>query len=68
MSTDPVAHLPERQLLRPDEAAAWLGISRDTFDERVLPRLRVVHLGRLRLIPVAELEGWIDREARRDEA
>jgi hypothetical protein len=35
------------------------------FYERVLPELRTILVGRIRLVPVAELERWADREARR---
>jgi hypothetical protein len=47
------------------EAAVSIGCSRDFFDEHVLPELRVVRRGRKVLIPVAELERWLDREAAR---
>ena len=52
-----------RIALRPDEAAVALGLGRTTFYERVMPQLRVVYLGRARLIPVAELERWVEKEA-----
>ena len=45
-----------RLALTPDEAAASLGVSRSFFYEHVLPDLRVIRLGRKRLIPVRELE------------
>ena len=49
----------------PDQAAALLGISRYSFDLHVRPELRVVRLGRRILVPVAELERWLDRRAAR---
>jgi excisionase family DNA binding protein len=52
-----------RLALSPDEAAAALGISRDHFDKHVQHELRVVRRGRRRLVPVRELERWLDREA-----
>jgi hypothetical protein len=52
-----------RLALRPEEAAASIGISRDAFDQHVLPELKVVRRGRLRLIAVRELERWLDRSA-----
>ena len=58
-SQAPVARLA----LAPNEAAAALGVSRDFFDEHVLPELRIVRRGRRRLVPVRELERWLDREA-----
>jgi hypothetical protein len=52
-----------RLALRPDEAADAVGLGRTAFYEQVLPELRVVYLGRARLIPVAELERWLERQA-----
>ena len=49
----------------PEEAAELLGIARSTFYQRVLPELRVVDLGRRRLVPVRELERWIEKNAAR---
>lgn len=52
-----------RLALSVDEAAASLGIHRDTFDARVLPRLKTVPVGRRRLVPVAELERYLKERA-----
>ena len=46
-----------------EEAAATLSLSRDTFERHVVPRLRVVRVGRRLLVPVRELEQWLDQEA-----
>ncbi len=54
-----------RLALSPDEAAAALGVSRDFFDGHVLPELRVVRRGRRRLIPLRELERWLEQAASR---
>ena len=56
---------PRRLALSPEEAAKALGISRDTLDRYVRPELRLVRLGRLVLIPITELERWLDRSAAR---
>jgi hypothetical protein len=40
------------------EAAASLGISIDSFERHVQPELRIIRRGRMRLIPVVELERW----------
>jgi len=40
-----------------------LSISRDLFDKHVSHQLRIVRLGRRKLIPVRELERWLEREA-----
>ena len=46
-----------------EEAAATLSLSRDTFERHVVPQLRVVRVGRRLLVPVLELEQWLDQEA-----
>jgi excisionase family DNA binding protein len=58
-----VDSLPGRLALSPDEAAAALGVSRDFFDAHVGPGLRIVRLGRRRLVPVSELVAFLEREA-----
>jgi hypothetical protein len=56
--------LPSSRLaLTPVEAAATIGVSRDFFDEHVLPELRVVRRGRKVLVSVRELERWLDEQA-----
>jgi hypothetical protein len=47
-----------RVTLTKREAAAALGISVDSFERHVQPDLRVVRRGRMRLIPLRELERW----------
>lgn len=54
-----------RLSLTPNEAAAALGISRDSFDRYVRAEVRLVRRGRLVLVPVTELKRWLDREAAR---
>ena len=66
ISTDRRVRRPVVRLaLRPEEAAEALGVGRSFFYEQVLPEVRVVYRGRVRLVPVAELERWLDREAAR---
>jgi excisionase family DNA binding protein len=48
-----------------DEAAEALGCSRDYFDEHVRPEIRTVRRGRRILVPVKELERWLERSASR---
>jgi len=52
-----------RLTLSPQEAADVLGVSRDYFDAHVKPELRVIRRGRLVLVPVRELERWVDVNA-----
>lgn len=54
---------PPRLALSVPEAAASIGVSRDSFDKYVLPDVRVIRRGRLVLVPVRELERWLRREA-----
>jgi hypothetical protein len=51
-----------RLALSPSEAAASVGVSLDFFDEHVRPELRIVRRGRRVLVPIRELERWLDRE------
>jgi excisionase family DNA binding protein len=60
----PKAPVP-RLALSLSEAAASLGVSADYFSEHVAGELRWVRRGRLRLVAVAELDRWLDREAAR---
>jgi hypothetical protein len=55
--------VPPRLALRPDEAADAIGVSRALFYRDVLPHLRRVYLGRVRVVPVVELERWLEKEA-----
>jgi len=49
-----------------DEACAALGISWDLWNEHVAPEVRLVRLGRRRLVPVAELQRWLAEHAELD--
>jgi hypothetical protein len=56
---------PARLALRPEEAAAALGMGRTAFDEYVAPELRWVRKGRVKLVAVRELEAFLERNAAR---
>jgi len=56
---------PVRMAYTKPEAAVALGVSVDTLERHVMAELRVVRRGRLVLIPVRELERWLDRNAAR---
>ena len=53
----------DRVTLTRPEAAAALGISVDSFERHVQPDLRLIRRGRIRLVPLAELERWAERSA-----
>jgi hypothetical protein len=59
-----VAPVPRVALTR-DEAAAALGMSLDSFERHVQPELRIIRRGKLRLVPVPELERWAAAAAER---
>jgi hypothetical protein len=50
---------------RKPDAARLLSMSVDHFERYVMPDLRVLRSGRLVLIPQAELERWVERNAAR---
>lgn len=61
MAARPVPRLS----LTPDEAALALGVGRTFFYEQVLPEVRTVRRGRKALVPVSELNRWLERNASR---
>ncbi len=64
-SVEVTAVRPPRLALSPEEAAEALGVGRSFFYEHVLPDLRVVRVGRRRLVPVKSIEAYLDRNAAR---
>jgi hypothetical protein len=58
------APIPRLALTR-EEAAAAIGMSLDSFERHVQPTLRLCRLGRMRLVPIRELERWLDENAER---
>lgn len=45
------------------EAGAALAMSVDSFERHCQPHLRLVRIGRMRLVPVAELDRWLRENA-----
>jgi hypothetical protein len=43
--------------------AESLAMSVDSFERNVMPEIRVVRMGALVLVPVVELERWLERHA-----
>ena len=54
-----------RLTLSKAEAAASLGVSVDFFEDHVMHDLRIVRVGRQRLVPIKELVRWLDDNASR---
>ena len=52
-----------RLALSKAEAAEAIGASVDYLEQHVMPELRVVRRGRKVLIPVSELQRWLDASA-----
>ena len=59
-----LAPIPRLALTRA-EAATALGMSLDSFERHVQPTIRLVRLGRMRLVPIRELDRWLDENAGR---
>lgn len=55
-----------RLALTPPEAAASIGVGEDFFTEHVRPELRLVRRGRKVLVPVPELERWVEQNTERE--
>lgn len=52
-----------RITLNVEEAAKALGMSRDHFERHVYHDLRLIRSGRKVLVPIRELERWVDLNA-----
>jgi len=63
--TEPEFAPIQRVALTREEAAASIGIGIDAFEEYVQPELRLIAVGRRRLVPVGELQRWAERAATR---
>ena len=59
-----VAPIPRLSLTR-EEAAQALGMSIDSFERHVQPTIRMVRCGRMRLVPVREIDRWLEAQAKR---
>jgi hypothetical protein len=55
--------LTDRLALSRAEAAAAIGMSVDSFERYVQPELKIVRVGRMRLVEVRELERWLQENA-----
>ena len=57
----PLQSVPRLALTR-EEAAASLGMSVSHFERHVQPTMRVVRSGQIVLVPVSEVERWLQRQ------
>lgn len=46
-----------------EEAAEAVGVSESSFKRHVQPELRIVRRGRLRIVPIPEIERWLEGNA-----
>jgi len=65
VSERPATSPVPRVALTREEAAAAVGMSLDSFERHVQPELRLIRRGKLRLVPIHELERWADGAAER---
>jgi hypothetical protein len=56
---------PPRSALAVGEACEALGIGWDAWREHVEPEVKIVRIGRKKIIAVAELERWLDEQGER---
>lgn len=61
----PASRTPTRLALSKVDAAAALGVSVDFFEDHIMAEMRIVRRGRRRLIPVKELDRWLEANAMR---
>ena len=54
---------PPRLSLTVEEAAEAVGMSESSFKRHVQPELRIVRRGSLRIIPIPEIEKWLESNA-----
>lgn len=46
-----------------EQSCEALGVSWDTWRSSIEPHVRIVRLGRRKLVPVTELQRWLDKNA-----
>ena len=56
---------PPRTALTINEACESLGVGWDLFHQSIEPELKIVRIGRRKLVPLTELQAWLDRNAQR---
>lgn len=56
---------PPKLALSISEACEALGVGWDLWHEQIEPEIRLVRLGRRKLVPISELHAWLERHAAR---
>lgn len=46
-----------------EQACAALGVSWDTWREHIEPDVRLVRIGRRKIVPVSAIQAWLDAHA-----
>jgi hypothetical protein len=46
-----------------EQACAALGVSWDTWREHIEPDVRLVRIGRRKIVPVSAIQAWLDQHA-----
>ena len=70
-ATRPAGALPAKKRSAPalalgvEQACDALGVSWDTWKEHIAPDVRIVRIGRRKLIAVSELQRWLDDHGER---
>jgi excisionase family DNA binding protein len=57
------ASKPQPLALSIEDAARVLSVSRDSFERHVMNELRLVRVGRRLLVPVRELDRWLEHRS-----
>lgn len=65
MSDTHIAAGVPRLALNVKEACASLGVSWDVWREHIEPDIKLVRIGRRKLVPVTELQRWLDANGER---
>jgi hypothetical protein len=58
-----IAERPPHLALRLGAAAGALGVSHDHFRKHIAPELRIVRRGRVQIVPITELQRWMNEHA-----
>ena len=63
MNVETVKPVTPALALSVERACAALGVSWDTWKAHIEPDVRIVRIGRRKLVPVSEIQRWLDAHA-----